>query len=290
MDFGGIFAYLDMHPGGGHNETEPQEEGDPSAWVYSFLALIIIELTLTCVLLLYGAILKGWKLFLIAWMGTATVFVAIFIFVEFYFIDWTFVETMQNLNIVYFIVMTSTIYAYQIHFSLQCLPSFAMISELEPIGKGWRFILDFFKLHAREAAMLVLMFEMVFNVELFLDRQVSRFVFGQEFMGHEADTNVAVLLEETVLRYVRIGLAIAGFYISYRDKKYWMQQWCLAYLVTIAISLGLFLYLVIMWRAEHVLLTLLYFGLFSVNLLYRTGLLFVCVRYTDVFERLGLPM
>lgn len=75
-----------------------------------------------------------------------------------------------------------------------------------------------------------------------------------------------------------------------QEKKYWMTRLCLCYLVLIAISGGIFIYLLFTWRAEHFLLTFVYLSISLFNLLYRIGLLFTCIKYTDVFERSGIPM
>ncbi|XP_021958526.1 uncharacterized protein LOC110854399 isoform X2 [Folsomia candida] len=264
---------------------------DFRAWEeYTWLVLILLEILTTVIFLVYGVVLKGNKSWLIYWMGTYTGFLAISIFIELFYIDWSFKEISPALTTLYLILMMTAMYAYAINLGVNCLPYFNTISDLEPIGKGWTFIVDFYKSHVKEASALVLMFEIVLNAQIFLDRQTTRFIFQAEFVGYEDDKDIALLIEETALRYIRIALAAIGFYIVYKEKKYWMFRFCFCYLLTIAISTGIFVYLLFMWRSDHVLLTLVYFFILLINIVYRLWVLFICVKYTDVFERSGIPM
>jgi len=100
---------------------------------------------------------------MLAWMGTNGLFYLIYIIFILVMVisDWKYLNAVEILKILYLIAFTTTIMGYAFHFAFRSLPLFAAMSDLEPIGKGWQFILDYYKTHAKEAAGLVLMIEIV---------------------------------------------------------------------------------------------------------------------------------
>ncbi|CAL8104154.1 unnamed protein product [Orchesella dallaii] len=256
--------------------------------------MVLLELLSHVVFLGYGVIIKGMKPMMMTWIIIESIFMLLY---EIQLI-WFLIEVLSlptfrakvTLLLVYLLIYNIAYYCYQIHLAVQCLPLFQSIVELEPIGKGFGFIFEYFRTHAKAGASLALMSELMMNFHVFLERHVIEYGLGFNFLEDEIDRSVALTIEETFVRYFRVGVCIVGFYLTFKEKQIWMFNWCLAYLITLTFSFGIFVYMIFMWRAVHGFLTLVYFTAFTINLLYRTGVLYACVRYTDVFERQGIPM
>lgn len=128
------------------------------------------------------------------------------------------------------------------------------------------------------------------TVHVFLERHVTEYAIGFDYVDDEVDRSGALTLEETFIRYARVAVCVVGFVLCYKEKQWWMFKWCIAYLAMLTLSLAVFIYMIFAWRAVHGLLTLIYFSTFAFNLLFRTGVLYACVRYTDTYNRQGLPL
>lgn len=100
---------------------------------------------------------------ILAWMAANGLFFLIYmIFILVMVItNWKYINSVEMLKIIYLVLFTTTIMGYAFHFAFRSLPLFATMEDLEPIGKGWQFVIDYYKSHAKEAAGLVLMIEIV---------------------------------------------------------------------------------------------------------------------------------
>lgn len=104
---------------------------------------------------------------LITWI----VFEAIFLLIWEVQLIWFLIEEISSSIIgnkfkviavvLYFIIYTAIYYGYGINLAMQCLPLLSNVAELEPIGKGGMFLVEYFKTHQRAAAMLAVMSEIV---------------------------------------------------------------------------------------------------------------------------------
>jgi hypothetical protein len=106
---------------------------------------------------------QGNKIFLISWIGITTLVfvVTVLLALGILFSLWDSFSTVDTLKIFYLVVYSLITLGYSIQLTAKCLPYFGIIDELTPIGKGTRFIVEYYEGHAKEAAALLLMLEIV---------------------------------------------------------------------------------------------------------------------------------
>ncbi|OXA50293.1 hypothetical protein Fcan01_14904 [Folsomia candida] len=234
-----------------------------------------------------GAILKGSRLLLISWVVVTISSVVALNVVWFHYVYSEGTDDNQNLtSAVYTVVLYTLFYAYIICVACQCVPHMKEnLEELQPIGKGFVRIWKYFAHNAKMGAQLMLTSELILNMYFFLSRKLPPVLFDRSYNGHEdhgvyADNgSYPIILEEMVLRAIRVVVGIAGLVIISKGKQRWVKYWCIPYLLTLFLSFAIFLYLVVDWMAEHEILTYGYLFYFAINIVILVFTICFCYSY-----------
>ncbi|CAL8104150.1 unnamed protein product [Orchesella dallaii] len=254
--------------------------------------LRILELGLHVGLLVFGVIAKGKSACLLAWI----IFQGIFLFVWESEIVWSLLEYGTSLDftsvLFYLYIILSELfqYAYPMYLAFNCLPRFESITDLEPVGKGFKQVFEFYVTNPWTCAGMTLMMEVVLNMYFLFVDHVAKFGFSFGFYGVHKSQSTADEIEEGVIRLSRLILCSIGFYLIQKESRKSIFTWCFSYFITLIFSSGILIYMMFAWRYSGAIRTFQYFTSFFVSLAYRVVVFIACLRYSGFFEVNGISL
>ncbi|CAL8102251.1 unnamed protein product [Orchesella dallaii] len=257
-----------------------------SSWELIFLTAILgIKFIALVGLLWIGTIFQGNKTAILSWIIISfltSLGLMIFMIVSIFKVNYAIsLDAIYNWSLIYSLIDFVLINAYTLFIGYIGYKALCRQEALQPIGRGVVYIWEYFNNETKIAATFFLASEIVLDSEYLISRQFLQ-LFGTHLHGHEGETYPPIVVEEIILRIIRIAVNAVGVWLVVTEKRRLFRWWCAVTFALILVSTSIFIILTVLWRGEDISVTLVYFLMFPGHLLYRFLTLYFCLRYTRV--------